>query len=84
VDNIAHRIGSHTLIVYDINTSSAEADENESLAILRPLFRRFNCRVIFVKPGCAIVVFEDQISWKDCWESIGGGIRNKFRLRCPE
>ena len=83
-DSIAQRVGPCTLIVYDINTPSGEADENESLALLRPLFRRFNCRLMFMTPGSALVVFDDQISMKDCLETLGGGVRNKFRLRCPE
>jgi hypothetical protein len=84
VDNVAQRVGPHTLIIHDINTSSGEADEIESLALLRPLFRRFNCRLVFVKPGVVLAVFVDHISLKDCSETMGGGMRNKFRLRCPE
>ena len=84
MDNVAQRVGPHTLIIHDINTSSGEADEIESLALLRPLFRRFNCRLVFVKPGFVLVVFVDHISLKDCLETMGGGMRNKFRLRCPE
>ncbi len=83
-DNIARSVGRSTLIVYDINTPSGEAHENESLALLRPLFRRFNCRLMFIKPGSALVVFDDHMSLKDCLETLGGGVRNKFRLRCPE
>ena len=85
VDDVAKRVGSFALIVYDINVSSFDSGEKESLAFLRPVFRRFNCpRLIYVKPGYVLCVFDDQASLKDCFETIGGGVRNKFRLRCPD
>ncbi len=83
VDDVAQRVGSFTLIIYDISTSG-EADEADSLTFLRPLFRRFRCRLIFIKPGYVLSVFDDEVSLKDCLETLGGGIRNKFRLRGPE
>ncbi len=84
MDDAAKRVGSFTLIVYDINLSTFDADERECLAFLRPVFRRFNCpRLIYLKPGNVLCVFDDQVSFKDCVETIGGGIRSKFRLRCP-
>lgn len=85
VDDVAKRVGSFALIVYDINVSSLDSGEKESLAFLRPVFRRFNCpRLIYVKPDYVLCVFDDQASLKDCFETIGGGVRNKFRLRCPD
>ena len=63
VDDVAKRVGSFALIVYDINVSSLDSGEKESLAFLRPVFRRFNCpRLIYVKPGYVLCVFDDLLS----------------------
>ena len=67
VDDIAQRVGAFTLIIYDISTPSGAADQNESLAFLRPLFRRFNCRLIYLSPGCSLSVFEDHVC-ASCFE----------------
>jgi hypothetical protein len=84
VDNIAKLAGSCTLIAYGMSTPSGEADESESLALLRPLFRNYRCRLVFFKPDYILCVFDDEVALKECLDTLGGGIRNKFHLRRPQ